>query len=52
MIHLIGVEHKVQYRKLTAPASQTRKANWELYSATVKKAICEIQPAVVAEELN
>jgi len=52
MVHLIGVEHKVQRRKSTAQVSQTRKGNWELYSSAVKSAISKVRPSVVAEELN
>ena len=57
MIHLIGVEHKVQWRKPKVPAyekiqPEIRRTNWELYSEIIRRAVCVIQPSVVAEEMN
>ena len=52
MVHLIGVDHKVQYMKSTAPASQDREANWKYYSSIIEGSIRDLRPSVVAEELN
>jgi len=52
MIHLIGVEHKVQWRHPKAPASSARQANWAHYSSILEETIAAFTPAVVAEEFN
>ena len=52
MIHLIGVEHKVQYMNSNWGVAQTTKDNWTHYSSIIEQSIREIQPLIVAEELN
>jgi len=52
MIHLIGIEHKVQYMNSNWGVAQTTKDNWTHYSSIIEQSIREIQPSVVAEELN
>jgi hypothetical protein len=52
MIHLIGVEHRVQWKKPNLPVSQARQANWARYLSVLEKSICEIRPSAVAEEMN
>lgn len=52
MVHLIGVEHRVQYKSPHWIVTQTHRNNWDHYSSIVEQSIREIQPSVVAEELN
>lgn len=52
MIHLVGVEHKVQWRQPTANASPARQVNWARYTSIIEGLIRDIKPSVVAEELN
>jgi hypothetical protein len=52
MVHLIGVEHKIQYKNPTWGVTQAHRDNWDRYSSIIEQSICNIKPAVVAEELN
>jgi hypothetical protein len=55
VIHLIGVEHKVQWRQPRMPlrlVGESRQTNWSLYSSILEEVIEAFRPAVVAEELN
>lgn len=51
-IHLIGVEHRVQWRQPMAPLSQVRQDSWAVYSSILLESIGKFRPTVVAEELN
>lgn len=52
MIHLIGVDHRVQYMNLNWRVAQQTKDDWNYYSSVIRQLISTIQPIAVAEELN
>jgi hypothetical protein len=52
MIHLIGVEHKVQCKNPQWSVTQTHRDDWDRYSSIIERYLCEIQPSVVAEEYS
>ena len=52
MVHLIGVEHHVQFNNPNWVVPQILQNNRNCYSSIIEKTILRIQPVVVAEELN
>lgn len=52
MIHLIGVEHKVQCKNPNWGVTQAHRDNWDRYSSIIEESLRTFQPSAVAEELN
>jgi hypothetical protein len=41
MIHLIGVEHKVQCKNPQWSVTQTHRDDWDRYSSIIERYLCE-----------